>query len=87
MQRFRRDSQNRPAVSAYPLHRGWLREIQKSYASPAYAELQLAVVPAQIAILRIFGDFAFRDPILITAQGIIIDGYHPAVETRIENTI
>ena len=64
----------RPA-GARVIPRGWLREMQKSYASPAYAELQLAGVPAQIAILRIFGDFAIKDPILITAQGIIIDGY------------
>ena len=42
---------------------------------PAYAELQLAVAPARLASLKSLGDLAFKDPILVTRQGVIIDGY------------
>lgn len=42
---------------------------------PAYSELQLAVSPAQIAALKRLGDLAFKDPLLITREGVIIDGY------------
>jgi hypothetical protein len=41
----------------------------------AYAELDLAASPAQLAEIQSLGDRAFKDPILITAEGIIIAGY------------
>jgi hypothetical protein len=42
---------------------------------PAYVELQLAVSPTQLAALKRLGDFVFKDPLLVTRQGVIIDGY------------
>jgi len=47
-------------------------ELQKH---PVYAELQLAVSPAQLASIMRLGEFAFKDPLLVTRQGVIIDGY------------
>jgi ParB-like chromosome segregation protein Spo0J len=41
----------------------------------AYADLQLSVSPAQLAALKRLGDLAFKDPLLVTRQGVIIDGY------------
>ena len=42
---------------------------------PAYAELQLSVSPAQLAALKRWGELALRDPLLVTPEGVIIDGY------------
>jgi len=42
---------------------------------PTYAELQLAVSPIQLAALKRLGSLAFKDPVLITREGVIIDGY------------
>jgi hypothetical protein len=42
---------------------------------PAYAELQLSVSPAQFASIKRMGEAAFKDPLLVTQQGVIIDGY------------
>jgi hypothetical protein len=42
---------------------------------PAYAELQLPVSPAQLAAIKQLGDLALQDPLLITREGVIIDGY------------
>jgi ParB-like chromosome segregation protein Spo0J len=48
------------------------KELQKH---PAYAELQLAVSPAKVASIKRLGELAFKDPLLVTRQGVIIDGY------------
>lgn len=42
---------------------------------PAYAELQLSVSPAQLAGIKRWGDLAIRDPLLVTREGVIIDGH------------
>jgi ParB-like chromosome segregation protein Spo0J len=42
---------------------------------PAYAELQLSASSAQLAALKRLGELAFKDPLLVTREGIIIDGY------------
>jgi hypothetical protein len=42
---------------------------------PAYAELQLSVSPPQFASIKRLGESAFKDPLLVTRQGVIIDGY------------
>lgn len=42
---------------------------------PAYTELQLSVSPAQLASIKRFGESALEDPLTITRQGVIIDGY------------
>jgi hypothetical protein len=42
---------------------------------PAYVELQLSVSPAQFASIKRLGEAAFKDPLLVTQQGVIIDGY------------
>jgi ParB-like chromosome segregation protein Spo0J len=42
---------------------------------PAYAALQLSVSAAQFASLKRLGELAFKDPLLVTQQGVIIDGY------------
>jgi hypothetical protein len=42
---------------------------------PAYAELQLSVSPVQLAAIKRLGDLALRDPLLVTREGVIIDGY------------
>jgi hypothetical protein len=52
-----------------------MRPVGELRKHPAYTELNLAVSPAQLAAIQELGDLAFKDPILITAEGIIIDGY------------
>lgn len=42
---------------------------------PAYSELQLSVSPVQFASIKRLGESALRDPLLVTRQGIIIDGH------------
>jgi hypothetical protein len=42
---------------------------------PAYVELHLTASPAQLATIKRLGDVALRDPILVTRDGVIIDGY------------
>lgn len=42
---------------------------------PVYAELQLSVSPAQSASIKRFGESALEDPLTVTRQGVIIDGY------------
>ena len=39
---------------------------------PAYAELQLSVSPAQFVSIKRLGESAFKDPLLVTRQGVII---------------
>jgi hypothetical protein len=40
-----------------------------------YTELQLTVSAEQLAALTHLGDLVFKDPLLITREGVIIDGY------------
>lgn len=47
-------------------------ELQKH---PAYAELQLSVSAGQFASIKLLGETAFKDPLLVTRHGVIIDGY------------
>lgn len=42
---------------------------------PVYLELRLTVSPLQLSAVRALGDLAFRDPLLVTREGVIIDGY------------
>lgn len=42
---------------------------------PAYAELQLSVSAAQFSSIKRLGESAFKDPLLVTRQGVIVDGY------------
>jgi hypothetical protein len=52
-----------------------LRSTNELRKHPAYAELQLSVSPAQSASIKRLGEAAFKDPLLVTHQGVIIDGY------------
>ena len=42
---------------------------------PSYIRHNLSVAPAQLAALAARGDLAFRDPLVITSDYIVIDGY------------
>jgi hypothetical protein len=44
-------------------------------AHPSYARHHVAVPAPQIAALEALGDFAFREPIVITRDRIVVDGY------------
>jgi hypothetical protein len=52
-----------------------IRRVDELRKHPAYERLQLVVSAAQLAELRRLGNLAFKDPLLITHTGIIIDGY------------
>jgi hypothetical protein len=52
-----------------------MRPTNELHKHPAYAELQLSVSPAQFASIKRLGEAAFKDPLLVTQQGVIIDGY------------
>jgi hypothetical protein len=52
-----------------------MRSTNELRKHPAYAELQLSVSPAQFASIKRLGEPAFKDPFLVTRQGVIIDGY------------
>jgi hypothetical protein len=52
-----------------------LRSVAGLHAHPAYAELKLTVTPAQLAILKRAGSIALKDPLLVTREGVIIDGH------------
>jgi hypothetical protein len=58
-----------PSRGAVPRPVDWFKK------HPVYVELQLAVAPPQLAALRSLGELAFKDPLLVTRQGVIIDGY------------
>jgi hypothetical protein len=49
-----------------------LKELRKH---PAYTKLNLTVSPAQLTALQDFGNLSLKYPLLITREGIIIDGY------------
>ncbi|HZQ67194.1 MAG TPA: hypothetical protein VFA68_01640 [Terriglobales bacterium] len=42
---------------------------------PSYARHHVAVPAPQMAVLEALGDFAFREPIVITRDRIVVDGY------------
>jgi hypothetical protein len=42
---------------------------------PSYIRHNLSVAPAQISALAARGDLAFRDPLVVTCDHIVIDGY------------
>jgi hypothetical protein len=44
-------------------------------AHPSYARHHVSVPATQIAALEALGDFAFREPIVITRDRIVVDGY------------
>lgn len=52
-----------------------VRRVNDLSRHPAYARLNLTVASAQLSAIEELGDFAFRDPLLITRGGVIIDGY------------
>lgn len=52
-----------------------MRPLGELRKHPAYTELNLSVSSTQLAALEDLGDFSFEDPLLITREGIIIDGY------------
>jgi len=52
-----------------------MRRTNELRKHPAYAELQLSVSAAQFAAIKRLGELAFKDPLLVTRQGVIIDGY------------
>jgi hypothetical protein len=52
-----------------------LRSVDGLRQHPAYAELKLTVSPAQLAALKKIGELVFKDPLLVTREGLIIDGY------------
>lgn len=68
-----------PALSwiqkASTLDRTIIRAVVELRKHPAYEELNLAVSPEQLAALKRAGKLALKDPLLVTREGIIIDGY------------
>jgi ParB-like chromosome segregation protein Spo0J len=52
-----------------------LRSVAGLHPHPAYTELKLAVSSARLAVLKRAGWLAFKDPLLVTREGVIIDGY------------
>jgi hypothetical protein len=50
---------------------------------PSYLRNVLAVSAAQLSTLEKLGDLAFQDPVPITRDGLIIDGYARVVRARI----
>ena len=52
-----------------------VRRVNELSRHPAHARLGLAVSSAQLSAIGELGDHAFKDPLLITRDGVIIDGY------------
>ena len=52
-----------------------MRPLAQLRKHPAYVDLKFSVSAAQLAEIQRLGNLPFKDPILITAEGIIIDGY------------
>src|SRR5581483_448193 len=52
-----------------------IRFVSELRKHPAYAEHQLAVSPAQLAAMKRMGELAFKYPLWITRERVIIDGY------------
>jgi len=51
------------------------RRVDELRAHPSYVRHGLAVSAAQLSALEESGDLAFQDPLLITTDGTVIDGY------------
>ena len=52
-----------------------MRSTNELRRHPTYTELQLSPSPAQLASIERSGALAFKDPLLVTRQGIILDGH------------
>src|SRR4051794_18540612 len=42
---------------------------------PSYTRHHIAVPASQMSVLEALGDFAFREPVVITKDRMVIDGY------------
>lgn len=62
----------RTSPSATGLVLRFTNELRKH---PAHVELQLSVSVAQFSSIKRLGESAFKDPLLVTRHGVIIDGY------------
>jgi hypothetical protein len=51
------------------------RELESLHPHPSYAHSDLAVSAIQLTKLEELGELAFRDPIAITSNGTVLDGY------------
>jgi hypothetical protein len=69
MHLFQRDSAPRTETVA---NRFVTRSVSELRPHPAYAELQLSVSSAQFASIKGLGEPAFKDPLLVTRQGVIM---------------
>jgi hypothetical protein len=49
--------------------------IDELKSHPSYARHHVAVPAAQISVLSSLGEFAFREPIVVTRDRIVVDGY------------
>ena len=52
-----------------------MRPLNELRKHPAYSDLRLTVSSVQLTAVQNLGDVVFKDPLLITRAGIIIDGY------------
>jgi len=51
------------------------RRVDELHPHSSYARCHLSVSPSQLSTLAELGDLAFRDPIIITRDGTVLDGY------------
>lgn len=51
------------------------RRLDELRAHPSYVQHQLSVSASQLSSLAALGGLAFREPIVITRRGVIVDGY------------
>src|SRR5437763_8131453 len=49
--------------------------VEELRSHPSYIRHNLSVAPAQLSVLAARGDLAFRDPLVITCDHVVIDGY------------
>jgi hypothetical protein len=52
-----------------------MRPLNELRKHPAYTDLNLTVSSVQLTAVQNLGDVVFKDPLLITREGIIIDRY------------
>lgn len=69
------DGQSNPAPGYCDPSRTVARSIDELRKHPIYEELDLTVSAAQLASLKCLGKRALEDPILVTREGVILDGY------------
>jgi hypothetical protein len=50
-----------------------MRPLAQLRKHPAYVDLKLSVSAAQLAEIQRLGDLPFKDPILITAEGMLAE--------------